>query len=117
MVHSRICSGSRWLVASQTSSQCQTDHGQPISHQVRQIASCGDQIQAVADQGARDQTQAVENAKVQCELDTLKLKHTREVYLLRKEIENLKDINRLQAKSYRGNTLSTALSLLAISEE
>jgi hypothetical protein len=53
------------------------------------------------------EAQAAENAKVRCELDTLKLKHTREVCLLRKEIENLKDGNRLQAKSYRGNTLST----------
>jgi hypothetical protein len=39
---------------------------------------------------AREQeieAQAAENAKVRCELDTLKLEHTREVCLLRKEIE------------------------------
>jgi hypothetical protein len=35
--------------------------------------------------------EVAENAKVRCELDTLKLEHTREVYLLWKEIENLKD--------------------------
>jgi hypothetical protein len=43
-------------IASQTSSQCQTDHGQLIPHQVEQIASRGDQIPAVADQGARDRS-------------------------------------------------------------
>jgi hypothetical protein len=37
--------------------------------------------------------------------------------MLKTEIENLKDRNRLRAKSYRGNALSTALSLHAISEE
>jgi hypothetical protein len=63
------------------------------------------------------EAQAAENAMVRCELDTLKLEHTREVCLLRKEIENLKDRNRQHTKSYRGNTLSIALSLLAISEE
>jgi hypothetical protein len=104
-------------IASQTSSQCQRDHGQLIPHQVEQIASRGDQIPAVADQGARDRSTSSRNAKVQCELDTLKLEHTREVCLLRKEIENLKDRNRQHTKSYRGNTLSIALSLLAISEE
>jgi hypothetical protein len=47
---------------------------------------------------AREQeieAQAAENAKVQCELDTLKLEHTREVCLLGKQIENLMDRNRL----------------------
>jgi hypothetical protein len=43
-------------IASQTSSQCQRDHGQLIPHQVEQIASRGDQIPAVADQGARDRS-------------------------------------------------------------
>jgi hypothetical protein len=60
---------------------------------------------------------AAENAKMRCELDTLKLKHTREVCLLWKEIENLMDRNRLQAKSYRGNAMSIALSLLVTSGE
>jgi hypothetical protein len=36
-------------ISSQTSSQCHTDHGQPVPHQVKQIASLGDQIPAVAD--------------------------------------------------------------------
>jgi hypothetical protein len=53
------------------------------------------------------EAQAAENAKVRYQLDTLKLEHTREVWLLTKEIENLKDKNRLQAKSHRGDTLST----------
>jgi hypothetical protein len=61
--------------------------------------------------------QAAENAKVWYELDTLKLEHTWEVWLLTKETVNLKDRNRLQAKSYRGNTLSTALSLFAITRD
>jgi uncharacterized protein YqcC (DUF446 family) len=39
--------------------------------------------------------QAAKNAKVPFELDTLKLEHTREIYLLRIEIENLKDRFRL----------------------
>jgi hypothetical protein len=47
-----------------------------------------------------DEAQAAENAKVWYELDTLKLEHTQEVWLLTTEIENLKDRNRLQAKSY-----------------
>jgi hypothetical protein len=57
------------------------------------------------------EAQASENAKVRYELDTLKLEHTWEVWLVKKEIENLRDRNRLQAKSYQGNTLSIALSL------
>jgi hypothetical protein len=63
------------------------------------------------------EAQAAENAKVRYELDTLKLEYTWEVWLLTKEIENLKDRNRLQAKSYRGNTLSTTLSQFAIPGE
>jgi hypothetical protein len=62
---------------------------------------------------AREQeveAQAIENAKVRYERDTLKLEHTHEIWLLTKEIENLKDKNRLQAKSHRGDTLSTSLS-------
>jgi hypothetical protein len=43
------------------------------------------------------EAQAAKNAKVRCELDTLKLEHTRD--------------------NCRGNTLSTALSLLATSGE
>jgi hypothetical protein len=52
---------------------------------------------------AREQeveAQVVENAKLRYELDTLKLEQTRDVWLLTKEIENLKDKNRLQAKSH-----------------
>jgi hypothetical protein len=41
------------------------------------------------------EAQAAENVKVRYELDTLKLEHTREVWLLTKEIENLKYRNRL----------------------
>jgi hypothetical protein len=42
--------------------------------------------------------------------NTLEQEHTREVWLLKKEIEEPKKKNRLQAKTYRGNTLSTSLS-------
>jgi hypothetical protein len=47
---------------------------------------------------AREQeieAQIAQNAKVGYELDTLKLKHTQEVWQLKKEIENLKHKNRL----------------------
>jgi hypothetical protein len=60
------------------------------------------------------EAQVAENAKVRYELDTLKLEHTHKVWMLTKEIENLKDKNRLQAKSHRGKSLSTALSWFAI---
>jgi hypothetical protein len=57
------------------------------------------------------EAQAAKNAKLRYELDTLKLEHTLDVWMLMKEIENLKDKNGLQAKSHRGKSLSTTLSL------
>jgi hypothetical protein len=63
------------------------------------------------------EVQAAENAKVRYELDTLKLEDTQEVWMLGKEIENLKDKNRLQAKSHRGESRPTTLSWFAIREK
>jgi hypothetical protein len=41
------------------------------------------------------EAQAAEIAKIRYELDTLKLEHNQEVWMLTKEIENLKDQKRL----------------------
>jgi hypothetical protein len=54
--------------------------------------------------------QIYKNVKLRNQLNTLKQEHTQEFWLLKKEIEDLKKKNRLQAKTHRGNTLSTGLS-------
>jgi hypothetical protein len=40
---------------------------------------------------------------LQCELDAIKLERTREVWLLKKETENLSEKNKSLAKIHRGN--------------
>jgi hypothetical protein len=57
------------------------------------------------------------NFELRNQLDTIKQERTREVWLLKKEIEDLKNKNKLQAKTHRGDTLSTALSYFAIHEK
>jgi hypothetical protein len=81
------------------------------SHKLRAVEIKFQQLQT---REQESEAQAAENAKVRCELETLKLEHTQEVCLLQKKIENLKHRNRLQAKSYQDNTLSTDLLLLAV---
>jgi hypothetical protein len=81
-----------------------SDKLQVMENKLQQLQSRQQEVEA----------QAAEIAKVRYQLGTLKLEHTREVWMLTKEIENLKYKNRLQAKSHQGKSLSTALSWCAI---
>jgi hypothetical protein len=52
------------------------------------------------------------NVELRNQLDTLKLECTREVWLLKKEIENLESKNKSQVKAHRGNFLSSTFPSL-----
>jgi hypothetical protein len=51
----------------------------------------------------------MKNVELWNQLDAIKLERTREVWLLKKEIENLEEKNKSLAKMHRGNTFSSTI--------
>jgi hypothetical protein len=60
--------------------------------------------------------QIQKNVELRNELNTLKQERTREVWLLKKEIQNLPDKNKALAKNHQGHKLSTALPCFGVSK-
>jgi hypothetical protein len=82
-----------------------------------------DGLRRLQDKEAEVPEQKTKNLLLQCQLDAFKLERTREVWLLKKEIENLEKNNetlaerkKSLAKTHHGKSFLTALpSLLCLS--
>jgi hypothetical protein len=76
------------------------------SDKVRTV-ECGlHQLQA---KDCQIEEQIMKNVDLRNQLDAIKLERTREVWLLKKEIENLEEKNKSLAKVHRDNIISSTI--------